>query len=59
MRMRSVRVSLSVFLLAAGLPLLAPSAAQAAADGCAAGVQSDFNGDGRSDTVVADPYARP
>jgi hypothetical protein len=31
--------------------------AYAAADGCAAGVQSDFNGDGRSDAAVGDAYA--
>ena len=31
--------------------------AHAAADGCDPGIESDFNGDSRSDTVVADPYA--
>lgn len=31
--------------------------ATAAADGCEAGVESDFNGDGRSDTVIGDPWA--
>ena len=31
--------------------------AYADADGCDVGVESDFNNDGRSDTVVADPYA--
>jgi hypothetical protein len=31
--------------------------AYAEADGCDVGVVSDFNGDGRTDTVVADPYA--
>ena len=31
--------------------------AYADADGCAVGVKSDFNNDGRSDTVVADPHA--
>ena len=31
--------------------------AYAEAGGCAPGMVSDFNGDGRSDTVVADPYA--
>ena len=38
-------------------PLALVSPAYAAADGCSAGMRSDFNGDGRSDTVVADPYA--
>lgn len=28
-----------------------------AADGCAVGVRSDFNGDGRSDAAVGDPFA--
>jgi FG-GAP repeat protein len=31
--------------------------AYAGASGCDVGVESDFNNDGRSDTVVADPYA--
>ena len=38
-------------------PLALVSPAYAAADGCTAGMRSDFNGDGRSDTAVADPYA--
>ncbi|MCB0912284.1 MAG: VCBS repeat-containing protein, partial [Propionibacteriaceae bacterium] len=40
------------------IPLTSPAPpAHAAADGCAPGVQSDFNGDGWSDAVVADPMA--
>ena len=35
----------------------ASPAGPAAADGCEPGSRSDFNGDGFSDTVVADPYA--
>jgi len=38
------------------LGLSAPSA-RADADGCEVGVTSDFNGDGRTDAVVADPTA--
>ena len=37
--------------------LLSVAPALAAADGCEPGLESDFNGDGRSDTVIADPYA--
>src|SRR6476661_8222875 len=37
-------------------PLALVSPAYAAAD-CTAGMRSDFNGDGRSDTAMADPYA--
>ena len=36
---------------------MAATAAQADAVGCEAGVESDFNGDGRSDTVVGDSLA--
>ena len=57
MRFRAIHLPLSGLLLAVGLPLIGAPPALAAADGCAAGVASDFNGDGRSDTVVADPYA--
>ena len=32
-------------------------AAPPVADGCTAGVRSDFNGDGRTDTVIGDPMA--
>ena len=39
------------------IPLTLGGPAHAAADGCSPGVKSDFNGDGRSDTVVGDPYA--
>ena len=43
---------------AVAAPLLFTAApATAAADGCEAGFAIDFNGDGLSDTVVADPYA--
>lgn len=38
-------------------PFAAPTPAVAAADGCASGLEADFNGDNRSDTVVADPAA--
>jgi hypothetical protein len=38
-------------------PLAVVSPAYASAEGCSPGLRSDFNGDGRSDTVVADPYA--
>ncbi|HSU34617.1 MAG TPA: hypothetical protein VLJ88_03055 [Propionibacteriaceae bacterium] len=57
--MRRFRVGLVGLAVAVAAPLwwaAAPSA-HAEADGCAAGLKSDFNGDGRSDTVVADPYA--
>jgi len=37
--------------------LVLPQPAAGSAFGCADGVESDFNGDGFSDTVVADPYA--
>lgn len=38
-------------------PLGAATEAHAAADGCPAGMRSDFNGDGRSDALVGDPGA--
>ena len=57
MRLRTIHLPLSGLLLAAGLTLTGSLPAEAAADDCAPGVASDFNGDGRSDTVVADPYA--
>ena len=44
-------------LLAVAYSLLAVQPAAAEADGCADGFSTDFNGDGFSDTVVADPYA--
>ena len=57
MGMRGVRVGLVGLLVGlAGVTWLAP-VASATADGCEEGVESDFNGDGRSDTVVADPWA--
>jgi hypothetical protein len=56
MRLRTIHLPLFGLLLTA-LPLVGSLPAEAAADGCAAGVRSDFNGDGRSDTVVADPSA--
>ena len=56
MRLRTIHLPLAGLLLT-GLPLIGALPAQAAADGCAAGVRSDFNGDGRSDTVVGDPFA--
>ena len=37
------------------IPLTLGGPAHAAADGCSPGVKSDFNGDGRSDTVVGRP----
>lgn len=60
MVVRRIRIAAVGGLIAAAglLPLgLLASPADAAADGCTAGVRSDFNGDGRSDAVVADPYA--
>ena len=56
MRLRTIHLPLFGLLLTA-LPLVGALPAEAAAGGCAAGVRSDFNGDGRSDTVVADPSA--
>ena len=54
-KVRTSLISLAVILVAplswSGQP------AHADADGCDPGLSSDFNGDGRSDTVVADPYA--
>jgi hypothetical protein len=58
MSMRRIRpslISLAVILVA---PLFwSGQPAQAAADGCEPGFSTDFNGDGFSDTVAADPYA--
>ncbi|MCT9075021.1 VCBS repeat-containing protein [Streptomyces fulvoviolaceus] len=45
----------SAFLIAAGVVSLGSS--QAAAATCTAGTTSDFNGDGVTDTVIADPNA--
>ena len=55
MRVRATLAALSLVTtipFAVGVP-----SASAAADGCVSGVRSDFNGDGRSDAVVADPNA--
>ena len=49
-------VAVSTAFLIAPL-LLLPQPAAAVAFGCQSGVESDFNGDGFSDTVVADPFA--
>ena len=58
MGMRRIRAS----LIALAVILVAPlywsgQPAHAEAEGCDPGLESDFNGDSRSDTVVADPYA--
>ncbi len=54
-KIRTSLISLAVMLVA---PLYwSGQPAQAAADGCEPGFSTDFNGDGHSDTVVADPYA--
>jgi hypothetical protein len=54
-KFRPLLLGLTLVIAAPALGGLAP--AYAAADQCAPGVASDFNGDGRSDAVVADPYA--
>ncbi|MCC6495722.1 MAG: hypothetical protein IT193_05635 [Propionibacteriaceae bacterium] len=55
MRTRALLAGLAVFVAA---PFTVPTTpAQAAADGCAPTVKSDFNGDNRTDTVVGDPFA--
>jgi FG-GAP repeat len=56
MGLRSVRVLLTTVLVSCALPLLAIQPVHAS-PGCDAGIRSDFNGDGYSDAVVADPYA--
>ena len=53
--MRSVGFLSSTVLLACALLPVQP--AHGYAPGCSAGMRSDFNGDGYSDAVVADPYA--
>jgi hypothetical protein len=55
--MRRFLVLPTALLIACGVPLLGNQAAHAYAPGCVAGMQSDFNGDGFADAVVADPYA--
>jgi hypothetical protein len=67
MGVRHVRLLSSAVLLACAIPLLpigwfvnvptAPQPAGALPPGCAAGLESDFNGDGYSDAVVGDPHA--
>ncbi len=58
MRLRRVRTLLIGLAMVLAIPFLETTkAAYAEADGCDVGVESDFNGDGRTDTVVADPYA--
>ncbi len=51
------RVGAGVIVAITGGILTVVPPAYAGADGCSPGLRSDFNGDGRSDTVVADPYA--
>lgn len=53
---RALLTSLGCASLAVSLLIAAPTA-HAAAEGCASGVESDFNGDGRADAAVADPLA--
>lgn len=59
MRTTTLRALLIGLAVTLAVPLAASSVAPAyaQAEGCASGVASDFNGDGRSDTAVADPYA--
>lgn len=54
MRIQALLTSLALVI---AVPFAGPTTAVAAADGCAAGVRSDFNGDNRTDTVVGDPDA--
>ncbi len=55
---RKVSLFLLGLLVAVAYALVAAAhPASAAAEGCEAGIASDFNGDGRSDAVIADPYA--
>ena len=58
MSMRKIRPSLISLAVILAAPLWwSGQPAHAAADGCEEGFSTDFNGDGFSDTVVADPYA--
>jgi FG-GAP repeat len=58
MRVRRVRTLLIGLAMILAIPFLETTkAAYAQADFCPVGVESDFNGDGDTDTVVADPYA--
>lgn len=52
-----IQALLSTLALVVSVPFVGPTTAVASADGCAAGVKSDFNGDNRTDTVVGDPHA--
>nr|WP_294694893.1 VCBS repeat-containing protein [uncultured Friedmanniella sp.] len=54
---RTVPAAVAAVLLSLPLAVLDGPAAQAAAEECALGVESDFNGDGWADAAVADPYA--
>ena len=54
MRIQALLTGLALVL---AVPFASPTIAVAAADGCATGVKSDFNGDNRTDTVVGDPDA--
>ena len=56
-RSRVGRLLIGVALLGATVFAGSDRPAYANADGCDVGVESDFNNDGRSDTIVADPYA--
>lgn len=52
-----IRALITGFVLVATVPFGVPGTAAQAADGCANGVESDFNGDGWSDAIVGDPSA--
>ena len=55
-RKRTVLVGLAMMVAVPWLGTVGEAhAAPPVADGCDAGVRSDFNGDGRTDTVVGDP----
>ena len=58
MGMRRIRASLIALAVILVAPLFwSGQPAHAEAEGCDPGLESDFNNDSRSDTVVADPYA--
>ena len=57
MQRRTLPAVLVSALLSLPLAALGRPAAQADAEECALGVESDFNGDGWADAAVADPYA--
>ncbi|HZA72414.1 MAG TPA: VCBS repeat-containing protein [Propionibacteriaceae bacterium] len=54
---KRIAVAVASLGIVAGGSLLGPAPAYAAAEECDPGMESDFNGDGRSDAVVGDPYA--